>query len=159
MPNGEVEYGLLESLAPEYAPAIAASYGTDIFTLDDCIESGDLDGIRDVLAALFASIPYTRESDSFESYFQAVIFIVFTLLGRFITCEMHTAVGRVDCVLQTEDYVYVFEFKRDGTADEALAQIEEKGYALPFAADARTLYRVGCSFDSATRLLVDWKVV
>lgn len=72
---------------------------------------------------------------------------------------MHTFKGRVDCVLQARKYIYVFEFKRDGTADEALNQIEDNGYALPFKADKRKIIKVGASFDSNTRMLTDWKVI
>ena len=80
------------------------------------------------------------------------------MLGRFTICEMHTATGRVDCIVKTEKYVYLFEFKRDGTTREALEQIEDKGYALPFAADARKLYKIGVTFDSEKRILNGWEV-
>ena len=71
---------------------------------------------------------------------------------------MHTATGRVDCIVQTDDYIYLFEFKRDSTAKEALEQIEAMQYALPFAADKRKLYKIGVAFDSETRLVSDWAV-
>ena len=157
-PNEEVKYGFLESLLPAYVPKATETYGLDIFTLDDYVENGELDKIRDVLTALFAGITYTLESDPFEHYFQAVIYLVFTLLGRYVQCEMHTFTGRVDCKVGTRDYLYLFEFKRDVTAGEALAQIDSKEYALPFAADARKLYKIGVSFDSKERKLVGWEV-
>lgn len=157
-PNEEVKYGFLKSLMPAYVGNVGGGSGKDIFTLTDYVENGDLDGIRDVLTALFAGIPYTTNDAPFEHYFQTVIYIAFTLLGQFVQCEMHTARGRVDCVLETEGYVYIFEFKRDGSADEALEQIEEQRYAEPYAADQRTLYRVGVNFDSETRMLEEWKV-
>ena len=157
-PNEEVKYGFLESLMSEYAPDTSAGSGTDIFTLRRCAIRGDLEGIRNILTALFASIPYTQERDPFEHYFQSVIYLVFTLLGHYTRCEMHTFTGRVDCVLETEKYVYLFEFKRDDTVEAALQQIEEMQYALPYAADPRTLYRVGVTFDSEQRILNGWKV-
>ena len=156
-PNGEVEEGLLESLLPAWVPAYGESRGTDVFTLRRLVEAGDTNGIRNVLEALFASIPYTNENDPFENYFQTVIWLVFTLLGRYAHTEIHQARGRVDCVVEVRSYVYVFEFKRDGTAADALAQIEKKGYAAPFAADSRTLILVGCAFDSQTRRMSDWE--
>ena len=122
------------------------------------IENGKVDQVRDVLTALFANIAYTQEADPFEHYFQAVIYIVFTLLGKYTVCEMHTYSGRIDCRVQTNDYIYLFEFKRDDSADAALAQIDSKDYALPFIADSRKLYKIGVSFDSSTRKLVGWKV-
>ena len=157
-PNEEVKYGFLESLMPFYVPKATAGNGLDIFTLDDYIENGQLDSVKDVLTGLFANITYTLETDPFEHYFQAVIYLVFTLLGKFVQCEMHTYTGRVDCRVLTRSYIYLFEFKRDSTAKAALEQIDSKDYALPFAADSRKLYKIGVSFDSKTRKLADWKV-
>ena len=122
------------------------------------IENGKVDQVRDVLTALFANIAYTQEADPFEHYFQSVIYIVFTLLEKYTVCEMHTYSGRIDCRVQTNNYIYLFEFKRDDSADAALAQIDSKDYALPFIADSRKLYKIGVSFDSSTRKLVGWKV-
>ena len=122
------------------------------------IEQGQLDEIRNVLKALFASITYTIKDDPFEHYFQTVIYLVFTLLGKFVQCEMHTYNGRIDCKVETKNFIYLFEFKRDDTAEAALAQIDSKDYALPFIADSRTLYKIGVSFDSDSRKLVGWKV-
>ena len=80
------------------------------------------------------------------------------LLEKYTVCEMHTYSGRIDCRVQTNNYIYLFEFKRDDSADAALAQIDSKDYALPFIADSRKLYKIGVSFDSSTRKLVGWKV-
>ena len=157
-PNQEVECGLLESLLPAYVPTMTNANGTDIFTLDDCLESGDVEGAMDVLTAIFAGIAYTEERNPFEHYFQTVIYLIFTLLGKFTVCEMHTARGRIDCTLETEEYVYLFEFKRDDTAEKALNQIEEKGYADRYAADKRKLYKIGVAFDSEKRILADWQI-
>ena len=143
---------------PSYVPKAIAGTGLDVFTLDDYIENGKVDRIRDVLTALFANIAYTQDADPFEHYFQSVIYIVFTLLGKYTVCEMHTYSGRIDCRVQTNDYIYLFEFKRDDSAEAALAQIDSRDYALPFIADSRKLFKIGVSFDSATRKLVGWKV-
>jgi len=158
-PNEEVRYGFLESLMPSYVPKATAGNGLDIFTLDEAIESGNLEQIRNVLTGLFAGITYTLETDPFEHYFQAVIYLVFTLLGKFCQCEMHTYTGRIDCRVQTRDFIYLIEFKRDDTAQAALAQIDSKDYALPFIADSRKLYKIGVSFDTESRKLKDWAVV
>ena len=139
-------------------PGCSTGYGTDIYTLKKYTELGNLDGIRDILTALFASIPYTAERNPFEHYFQTVIYLVFTLLGRFTECELHTFSGRIDCRVETSRYIYLFEFKRDGTTEEALQQIEEMGYALPYAADSRKLIKIGVTFDSDKRILSGWQV-
>ena len=158
VPNEEVEYGLFESLIPEFTPSINYGTGTDIYTLDQYVEEGNTDGMRDILTALFASIPYTKERDPFEHYFQSVLYLVFKLLGRFAVCEMYTFQGRVDCIVETDRFVYLFEFKRDGSAEEALKQIDEMDYAVPYQADPRTVFRIGVSFDSEKRVLTEWKV-
>lgn len=157
-PNEEVKYGFVESLMPEFIPDSAAGTGNDIFTLRRYVEQGKLDNIRAVLTSLFAGIPYTLENDPFEHYFQAVIYLVFTLLNKFVSCEMHTFSGRIDCKIETREFVYLFEFKRDDSAEAALGQIASKEYSLPFAADSRKLYKIGVSFDSHTRRLVGWEV-
>lgn len=157
-PNEEVEYGFLRNLLPVYTPGYNVSFGTDVFTLRRYVEQGNTDGVRDILTALFASIPYTDSDKApFEHYFQSVIFILFTLLGQMVKCEVHSTKGRADCIVETRDYVYIFEFKLDKSSEEALAQIEEKQYALPYKADSRQLYKIGVSFDSASRSLAEWK--
>ena len=80
------------------------------------------------------------------------------LLGQFVSVEEHYSHGRADCVVQTKDFIYLFEFKCDKSADEALAQIEEKHYAAPFAADSRKMLKVGVSFSSDEKNIVAWKV-
>ena len=82
---------------------------------------------------------------------------MFILLGRWSEVEMHTALGRADCILKTENAIYVFEFKRDASADDALAQIQEKKYADTFAADSRPVVCVGVNFSSAERNITEWK--
>jgi len=157
-PNNEVQYGLLESMMPAYVPVSAKRKGKDVVSLDRCIEQGDTDGVQDILTALFASIPYTSSADPFEHYFETVIYLVFTLLGKYTKCEVRSAKGRADCIVETKDFVYIFEFKLDKSADEALAQIEEKGYAEPYAADARKVFKIGVNFDSKERNITEWKV-
>ena len=144
---------------PEYSPAARTESGKDIQSITEYIENGETEKLASAFTALYASIPYTTKDVPFEHDFQTVIYLVFTLLGQYVHTEVHSAEGRADCIVETDAYVYVFEFKRDGTADEALAQIEEKGYAAPYAADSRKLIRVGVSFDSEKRILKDWKTI
>lgn len=157
-PNKEVKYGFLESLMPEYVSNCGSGSGIDILTLRRYVSNGDLENIRYVLTALFARITYTSADAVFEHYFQTVIYLVFTLLGKFALCEMHTFSGRIDCKVETERFIYLFEFKRDESAEKALQQIKEKDYTLPFVADSRKLFKIGVSFDSEKRILSDWKV-
>lgn len=157
-PNREVRYGFLENLMAAYVPVSSQRKGKDIASLNRCIEKGDIDGVRDIFTALFASIPYASVNNPAEYYFASVVYLTFVLLGKLVTCEVHSAKGRADCIVETKDYIYIFEFKLDRSADEALTQIEEKGYALPYAADARKLFKVGVKFDSRARNITEWKV-
>ena len=70
----------------------------------------------------------------------------------------HDTSGRIDVLIQTQDYVYVIELKLDGSVDEALKQIDDKGYAAPFAKDKRTLYKIGVNFSSEIRGIAEWKI-
>ena len=158
-PNDEVKYGLLNSMIPAYIHNASDANGLDIYTLEEHIANGEVAEIMDILTALFARITYTTKDDPFEHYFQTVIYLVFTLLGQFAECEMHTFTGRIDCRVETDGFIYLFEFKRDESAETALKQIDDKSYALPFVADKRKLFKIGVSFDSEKRTLAEWKAV
>ena len=94
------------------------------------------------LQSFFADTPYELARD-LERHYQNVLFIVFKLLGFYTQAEYRTSNGRIDMVLKTDRYIYVMEFKLNGSAEEAIRQINEKGYAAPFASDVRTLYKIG----------------
>ena len=158
-PNSEVKFAFVKSLMPEYVDDCGPGSGKDIYTLNRYIANGDLENIKNVFTALFASIPYTGNDAPFEHYFQTVIYIVFTLLGKYTQCEYQMVTGRIDCVVETNRFVYIFEFKRDGSADEALEQIQKQQYAKPYAADSRKIFLIGVNFKSDTHALDEWKVI
>lgn len=93
-----------------------------------------------------------------ELHYQNVLFIVFKLMGFYTQVEYHTAEGRVDLVLKTDKFIYVMEFKLDGTAEEALRQINGKHYTQPFATDGRKLFKIGVNFSAQTRNIEKWIV-
>ena len=94
-----------------------------------------------------------------ERYFHYTFYLIFRLVSVYtVYTEKEQSEGRVDCIVETPDYVYIFEFKLDGSADEALKQIEEKGYARPYASDRRLIYKIGASFSSQTGTIDDWKI-
>lgn len=78
-------------------------------------------------------------------------------MGQYIDVEVDTAIGRADAVVKLQDAIYVFEFKVDGTPEEALSQINSQGYAIPYQADHRKIVKVGVNFDSTTRTIGEWK--
>ena len=158
-PNDEVRYGFLDSLAPMFLQDENDAHPLDIRSFGIDIETGDTDSLRDRFTALFARLPYPADEKVVEQNFQNVIYIVFMLLGQFVAAEWHSAKGRADCVVETDDYVYIFEFKRDKSAEEALRQIGEAGYAKPYASDARTVLGIGVNFNSAERTIDGWEAV
>ena len=160
-PNDEVKYGFLKSLAPTYLKVENHPAPFNISLLDDAVEEGDTDGIRDWFTALFALLPYPTSGDLdgiTEQSFQNVIYISLIVLGKYCRTEVHSAKGRADCIVETPDYVYVFEFKRDVSAKEALRQIDENGYAKPYAADKRRLFKIGVNFSSQEKNISEWEV-
>ena len=94
----------------------------------------------------------------YEKYYQSLFYSVFLMLKARVACEVKTARGRIDAVVETPEFVYVFEFKICGTSEEAMAQIEEKGYAAKFASDPRKLFKIGCAFDWEKRNLGQWLI-
>ncbi|WP_034490336.1 ATP-binding protein [Butyrivibrio fibrisolvens] len=158
-PNNEVKYGFLNSFLPQYTPDSFSGSGKSILEIRRYIQNGDLQLLQDALIALYASIPYTSSNNvPYEHYFQTVLYLVFTLLGQYVHCELHSSRGRADCIVETDKYVYIFEFKMDKSSSEALEQIYNKGYAAPYKADSRTVYAVGVNFDSETRTLNDFEI-
>ena len=157
-PNEEVKYGFLNFLVPYYTgvPSNENLFNIKRFVRE--LETGDADAFLTRLRAFFAGIPYEL-NDKTERHYQAVFYLVFKLLGQFIEVEERSAKGRADAVIKTKDFIYVFEFKLDGSVDEALQQIDDKGYLLPYKTDHRQLIKIGISFDSSERNLGEWKIV
>jgi hypothetical protein len=154
-PNKEVEDGFLKFLLPSYASIDNTQTAFVITNFVKDIRAGKVDEFFKRLSSLFADTPYELVKD-LENHYQNVLFIVTKLMGFYVKAEYHTSEGRIDLLLQTPDYTYVMEFKLNGTAEEALAQINDKNYALPFAADGRKLVKVGVNFSSQTRNIERW---
>ena len=157
-PNEEVEYGFLNFLLPYYTEIPSEKGEFNIMRFVEELESGDANAFLTRLRAFFAGIPYEL-NDKTERHYQAVFYLVFRLLGQYLDVEERSAKGRADAVVKTKDYIYVFEFKLDGTVDEALKQIDDKGYLLPYGIDHRILMKIGVSFDAAQRNIGEWKIM
>ena len=156
-PNREVEEGFVKFLLPFYANTNAVESSFEIQKFVREIEAGDYDSFFRRLQIFFADTPYELIRD-LELHYQNVLFIVFKLIGFYVKAEYHTSGGRIDLVLQTEKFVYVMEFKLDGTAEEALLQINEKHYAQPFESNDRELFKIGVNFSAKTRNIEKWVV-
>ena len=162
-PNREVEEGFIKYLLPFYTSVSAPKTPFEIGQFVREVRSGNYDAFFRRLQSFFADTPYEviagqkPERDT-ELHYQNVLFIVFRLVGLYTKVEYHTSNGRIDLVLQTDRYIYIMEFKLNGTAEEALRQIDEKQYALPFANDERKLFKIGVNFSSETRNIEKWMV-
>ena len=162
-PNNEVKNGFVSLVAADYLKPKENMNGW-IQDVLDALEAGELERLRTLFTSFLASIPYTmrRKSDEREKerYFHYTFYLIFRLISVYaVYTEKEQSQGRVDCIVETNDYIYIFEFKLDGTADEALSQIEAKGYTKPYLSDPRQVYKIGVSFSSETGTVEEWKTV
>ncbi len=163
IPNNEVKQGFISLLANNYFKATDTA-NSCIRLLVKSLKRGEVENFRQNLTSFLASIPYSmrrKENEhERERYFHYTFYLILRLLSTYMVyTEKQLSQGRADCIIEAEKYVYIFEFKLDGTAGEALQQIEDRGYALPYAGDARALYKIGCSFSSETGTIEEWKCI
>ena len=149
-PNDEVCYGFLNFLVPYYTNVSDDETGFHIAKFIRELRSGDIEAFMERLKVFFAGMPYEL-SENTERHYQAIFYVVFTLMGQFVETEVRSARGRADAVVKTKDFIFVFEFKLNGTAEEALKQIDEKGYLIPYTLDGRKLVKVGVNFSKEKR--------
>ena len=162
-PNNEVKHGFVTLVAANYLKSDRTKMRSWLQELVVSMREGDPEALRKLMTSFLAGIPYTmrRKEDERERerYFHYTFYLIFNMASIYIVyTEKEQSEGRVDCIVETDKYVYIFEFKLDGTAAEALAQIEAKGYARPYEADARKLFRIGAVFSSQTGTISDWAV-
>ena len=156
-PNKEVERGFMEGLANIYVPSARYNSPFAVRKFAEDFKKGDAEGLMKRFEAFFADADYEIAGDA-ELYFQNTMYVMCKLMGQYVQVERHTSNGRMDIVVQTDKYVYIMELKMDATADEALKQIEDKGYAKPFAADPRQIFKIGVAFSKQTRRIEEWKI-
>ena len=156
-PNREVEQGFIKYLVPFYTPKTdqKSTFAVSQFIKD--VRNGDAEGFMHRLQNFFADGDYQVVGNT-EKYFQNTLYVFFRLLGFYVNVERHTTGGRMDVLIQTPDYIYILELKVNQTAATALRQIEEKGYAQPFASDPRQLFKIGINFSTDTKLIDDWQI-
>lgn len=157
-PNKEVRLGMVKSLAPNYLSPIQMDNNGFIFEFLEQLYDGTMDGALQKMQAYLASIS-NRLSNKNEKDFQTVFYLIFNLLGAYIKVEEDSDIGRADAVLHMPDTIYVMELKYDKSADEALQQIDDKGYLIPYSADGKRLVKVGVNYDSDKRTIGEWKIV
>jgi len=156
-PNQEVGRGFTRFLIPYYSRLKANQGQLFVAKFVKELRAGKTESFMQRLESLFAQGDYQVMGDA-ELYFQNVCWVIFRMIGFYTEVERHTSDGRMDMVIQTQDYIYIFEFKLDKSADEALRQIEDKQYAKPFEHDGRKIYKIGINFSTKTRRIDGWKM-
>ena len=160
-PNDEVRYSFWELLLKCYFLRPATVRLSELSKFIEAVKHGDVDDFMTRMQSFIAgmSYPTTDELNLIEWNYQMVFYLVFRLMGQHVHTEVHNIVGRADCVVELKDTIYLFEFKlwSSGSPEDALAQIEEKGYATPYKSSGKKLIAVGASFDETKRNIGAWK--
>ena len=166
-PNDEVRLGFLKALMPYYAMDDVVDNDSFLLRFVDALEEKEIEKALAHIRAFMSGIPYNAERKD-ENHYKTVLFLIFKLCTPYVVrTEECSAAGRSDAVVETADAVYMFEFKLDknGTADDALKQIDEKGYLIPYSVtmakdgSPKKLFKIGVSFDAEKRTIGEWKVV
>jgi hypothetical protein len=148
--NAEVRYGFLEFLMPYYTSVTNGGGSFHIGSFYRELKAGKTEDFMERLKVFFAGIPYELNNKN-EKHYQAIFYVVITLLGQYVEAEVSSAQGRADAVVKTKDIIYVFELKLNGTAEEAIQQIDGKGYLIPYQLDGRRLIKIGVEFSKEER--------
>ena len=163
-PNDEVRYGFLDNLLPAYTPIRIDKTGLSIWEFYEQIEAGDVDGFMQKMKGIISGIPYDNLTEKDlalrEQNYQTAVYLVFALMNQFVHTEVHCATGRADCIVEFQDKVYIFEFKltSNETAENAVKQIKEKGYADKYSGSGKKIIAIGSSFNEEKRTIKDWIV-
>lgn len=156
-PNKEVEEGFVKFLIPYYTNVEKTRSGFEISQFVLCLRNKDIGGFMIRLQAFLSNCPYELQPDQ-ERHFQSVMYILTTLCGFYAEVEEHTNKGRMDMTIRTDKYIYIFEFKFNASAEIALKQIKEVGYADKFKEDNREVICIGVNYSSEARNIDTWLI-
>ena len=156
-PNYEVKNSFLKRLVNLFSAVSTPLISSHLYKLIDSLTVNDLDNFFETLEVFFANIPYDIQIST-EKYYQSVFYLVFTLIGLIIEAEVKTNKGRIDAVIVLEDSIYIFEFKLEGSKEEALNQIKEREYYQKYQNSNKKIVLVGVEFDSEKRNIGEWLV-
>ena len=162
-PNDEVRYSFLENLVPAYSSLRPDETGVSIWKFVEDIRAGNVDDFMERMQAIIAGVPYDNlPKDKLklrEQNYQTAVYLIFKLMGQFVQTEIHCLKGRADCIVHTKDSIYIFEFKlmSAGTAEDAIVQIKENGYAAQFKTSSKKIILIGSSFNEEERTIGEWK--
>ena len=157
IPNNEIRAGLMESLLPNYVHEYADEGSSMVGDMYEALYYEDLDKMFRLLQAYLLTVPYCDNANS-EGHYQQMLYVIFSLFGRYVDVEVHTPTGRVDIVMKTAKALYLFELKLNMSAQAAINQIDLKDYSSKFALAGLPIVKVGINFDPERRTIGDWKV-
>ena len=157
IPNNEIQAGLMESLLPNYVHEYADEGSSMVGDMYEALYNENLDEMFRLLQAYLLTVPYCDNANS-EGHYQQMLYVIFSLFGRYVDVEVHTPTGRVDIVMKTAKALYLFELKLNKSAETAMKQIDLKDYATKFALSGLPIVKVGINFDPERRTIGDWKV-
>lgn len=157
-PNAEVRQSLLEFLVTDLREDRNTPSVRMVWQLRDAFQEDDMERVIELIRSIFKNVPSQIFISDAESYYHSLIYLVFFYLGEYAESEVNTNNGRLDCVVQTEKHIYVLEFKLDKSAEAALTQIKDRGYAEKYAADPRHKVLVGINFSSAEKTVESWLI-
>lgn len=158
IPNREVEVGMYSGLLPLYTGKDAMVNDILLLNLRRALRANEVDKFMETLRSYLAGVPYSLSNGKPEIYYENNLYLIFKMLGFDAHVEMQTSQGRIDIALRTATHIYIIELKLDRSAEEALHQIDQKNYPLPFAIDGRPIIRIGINFSSQTRTIDSWLV-
>ena len=165
-PNQEVRTGYIEGLLPIYTGLESGNVrGGFAFKFWRALNQGDVDLAMREMQAYMAGIPYVEgfkqklaEAAAAEGFYEYTMYLIFSMLNFYVRTQVKCAGGRVDMVVWMPDTTYVFELKKDETAQKALEQIDSKGYAIPYRTDDHRVVKVGVKFNANTRIPEEWVI-
>ena len=158
IPNKEIRVGLMESLLPNYVMARADDGNVVVADMCEALFENDLESFFTLLRDFLLSIPYC-ENTHYEGHYQQLLYVILSLLGRYVDVEVRTNKGRIDLVMQAAGKLYLIELKVGQSAEAALQQIDLKQYPERFALSGLPIVRVGLNFDMETRTIADWQII
>ena len=160
LPNQEIRVGLYGSLLPHYLTDKSAKANTTIAKMSVLVKKGDMDAAFCLLNDFLETVPYC-DNTNYEGHWQQTLYIMFALLTNYsILVEPHTAKGRIDIMMETNDTIYVMELKFNKSAEEALAQIDAKHYADAFKMSGKKVVKIGLNFSVKDEVnSLEWKIV
>jgi len=155
-PNLEVKTAFTSNLLSTFSGRESSAQGNIFIQMSKSLVAGDYDLFFESLKIFIAGIPYTQFAKMGERDFQTVLFLIFTLLGYRMNLEVYTSFGRLDAVLETKDQLFIFEYKVNQTAQDALNQIKAKKYFQPYLSLNKKINLIGMNFSVAEKNIDQW---